>query len=189
MDVHSALGEYFEQAARSSREHGDKADDGDDASSGVLMAGISVPALPTASTTVVSSAHAAQGTTDFVVRQLVGYLPLESRLAIGAAPELLQSPGARFQLQRFSAPAARAELRRRALEYSAQHGAVSGGMHVSCVGRGENLYGSAGVESEILREAFGAEVPFSGFFANGEFGRVGWRTFAHTFTSSLAIFR
>ena len=62
----------------------------------------------------------------------------------GAAPALLEQPGARLQLHRHSAAAARSELRARASAYAAQHAAASaagrpaaaGGLHVSCLGRG-----------------------------------------------------
>jgi len=63
---------------------------------------------------------------------------------LGAAPALLEQPGARLQLHRHSAAAARSELRARASAYAAQHAAASaagrpaaaGGLHVSCLGRG-----------------------------------------------------
>ena len=184
----------------------------------------------------------------------------------GAAPALLEQPGARLQLHRHSAAAARSELRARASAYAAQHAAASaagrpaaaGGLHVSCLGRGAaachsavlvapqlgslqsppravtvlglarslrdaprratqlpgaadlspgrdeaadsnaratlpgaGLYGELGAESRELAEALGpaATGGLAGWFAGGEIGPVGQRTFVHTYTTSLALLR
>ena len=68
----------------------------------------------------------------------------------GAAPALLEQPGARLQLHRHSAAAAREELRARASAYAAASAAAglpaaAGGLHVSCLGRGV-----AGCQSAVL---------------------------------------
>ena len=44
---------------------------------------------------------------------------------------------------------------------------IQGGLYFSCLSRGHNLFGEAGIELEILRDAIG-DVPLAGFFANGE---------------------
>ena len=67
-------------------------------------------------------------------------------------------------------------------------GATCGGLLVSCLGRGEGLYGVAGVETAALRAALGP-VELGGFFAGGEIGPVGSRTFVHTYTTTIAMLR
>ena len=110
----------------------------------------------------------------------------------GAAPALLEQPGARLQLHRHSPAAARDELRARAAAYAAAgRPAAAGGLHVSCLGRGSGLYGEAGAESRELAALLGpaAAGGLAGWFAGGEIGPVGQRTFVHTYTTSLALLR
>ena len=60
---------------------------------------------------------------------------------------------------------------------------------VYLTGAGSNidpaLYGQDGVESEAL----GPSLELAGFFANGEIGPVGGRTFVHTFSTSVGLLR
>ena len=99
---------------------------------------------------------------------------------------MLSASGARLQLHRFSAASAREEMRR-ALAASAASAAADGGFLISCVARGEGLYGEANVESELCSEALGDSSALAGFFAAGEIGPLGGRTYVHTYTSSLAL--
>ena len=64
----------------------------------------------------------------------------------------------------------------------------AGGLLFTCNGRGERLYKQPDGDVSVLREAVG-DVEMAGFFAAGEIGPVGNRTFLHGFTSSLALFR
>ena len=82
-----------------------------------------------------------------------------------------------------------------------------GALMVSCLGRGRYLYGETGVETAAFAAAFGNKVgqgkseeaageaegpvpfPMAGFFAGGEIGPVGYRSYTHSYTSSLAVFR
>merc|ERR1711957_736529 len=50
---------------------------------------------------------------------------------------------------------------------------------VACGARGEVLYGENGVESKKLREIWKKDVPTVGFFAGGEIGPVGLKTYLH----------
>lgn len=166
---------------------------------GTLMAGISVgergsPAAVGGSGGAASerAAHAPQ----FVMRPITGYSRQVGALSLGAAAELLEAPGARLQLHRFSATAAREELQARAAAYAAATAAAgmppaAGGLHVSCFGRGASLFGAPGVETSELSAALGAQTAagLAGWFAGGEIGPVGHRTFVHTYTASLALLR
>ena len=57
------------------------------------------------------------------------------------------------------------------------NGPAKAGLYVSCVARGAALFGSPGVETELIRESLG-EFPLIGFFANGEISRD--RLYGHT---------
>jgi small ligand-binding sensory domain FIST len=60
----------------------------------------------------------------------------------------------------------------------------------SCNGRGKVMFGGAGWANHdaaaIDRELGGA--PTAGFFAAGEIGPVGGRSFLHGFTATVAVF-
>ncbi|OLQ08431.1 hypothetical protein AK812_SmicGene8091 [Symbiodinium microadriaticum] len=60
---------------------------------------------------------------------------------------------------------------------------------VFCGARGVSFYQEEGVESAILREVWGRDVPAVGFFAGGEFGPVGLRTYLHSYTTSCLFLR
>jgi len=63
---------------------------------------------------------------------------------------------------------AEADLRKMLRKAKATHNrAPTGGIYISCLARGPNLFGPAGEEVSILREELG-DIPFVGFFANGE---------------------
>lgn len=154
-----------------------------DGQSGSLMCGVSVP-----------TRAAARGSTDetddeheYVIRAILGFSKQHSILAVGASPDLLSAPGARLQLHSFSAEAARAELRAGAAAIGREN--LCGGLLVSCAGRGEALYGEAGVETAELKRALGDQLAVAGMFAGGEVGPVGARTFVHTYTSTVGLLR
>jgi small ligand-binding sensory domain FIST len=44
---------------------------------------------------------------------------------------------------------------------------VRGALYFSCIGRGENMFGSRGAELDLVKEALG-ELALVGFFCNGE---------------------
>jgi small ligand-binding sensory domain FIST len=46
-------------------------------------------------------------------------------------------------------------------------GPPRGGIYISCVGRGQHLFGESGREMEMISEALG-DIPLAGFYANGE---------------------
>jgi small ligand-binding sensory domain FIST len=57
-----------------------------------------------------------------------------------------------------------------------------------CNGRGERLFGEPNHDISVIRQRLG-EVPIAGFFAAGEFGPIGDRSFLHGHTASLAVMR
>lgn len=60
---------------------------------------------------------------------------------------------------------------------------IQGGLYFSCLSRGHNLFGDAGIELQILRDVMG-DIPIAGFFANGEISHK--RLYGHT--GVLALF-
>jgi small ligand-binding sensory domain FIST len=57
----------------------------------------------------------------------------------------------------------------------------------SCNGRGRRLFHEPDHDAAAVQSALGP-LPLAGFFANGEFGPVGGRSYIHGFTASLALF-
>ena len=103
-------------------------------------------------------------TGDYMVRNLVGIDPQRGWIAIGD----LVHPGERIVFVRRDPASAESDLlamgetlKRRAAK------PPRGGLYVSCVARGPNMFGAVGRESAIIREALG-DVPIVGFYANGE---------------------
>ncbi len=63
-----------------------------------------------------------------------------------------------------------------------------GGLLFTCNGRGSHMFGAPNHDIGVVNEvAKGCEI--AGFFAAGEIGPIGRRTFIHGFTSSLILFR
>ena len=185
MDVAKALSPVLHQHAK------------DTGGGGVMMAGISVEGSARSSSAAASAASApSTHEPGYVVRAVLGYMPDSSAISIAASTDLLHAPGARLQLHSFSASAAREELSARVSALGAAAKArvsdgtgkpLAGGLLAPCLGRGEGLFGEANVESNVLRAALGDELQLCGFFAGGEIGPVGRRTFVHTYTSTLAL--
>ena len=62
------------------------------------------------------------------------------------------------------------------------------GLLVTCNGRGRSLFHEDDYDLNIIRERIG-EVPIAGFFAAGEIGPIGGRSFLHGHTACLTLFR
>ena len=121
------------------------------------------------------------GQGDFLVRNLVGKDEPSGSLLVGAM--LGENQVVQFQLR--DATAAREEL-----QASLAHigGGFAGAVLLSCLGRGEGLYGCPNYDSDQVRARCG-EIPVVGFFAEGEVGPVGGETFVHGYTSVIGLFR
>jgi len=110
------------------------------------------------------------GFADYRVRNVVGIDPLNRLVAIAEQPEV----GERLIFCTRDARAARQDLirmtteLREEIESEGHH--IRGGIYVSCVARGEALFGDAGLEMELIKANLG-EFPLVGFYANGEIAR------------------
>jgi small ligand-binding sensory domain FIST len=117
---------------------------------------------------------AGSDTGDYLVRNLMAIDPSHGWLVLGEEV----APGDRILFCRRDPEAARRDMGRMIQQLKGRLGGVpKAALYVSCVARGVNLFGEEGVETELIREAFG-DIPLVGFFANGEISRD--RLYGHT---------
>jgi small ligand-binding sensory domain FIST len=116
---------------------------------GLIFAGLPIPGSDTG---------------DYLVRNLVGLDPSRGLLAIGD----MVGQGDAIMFCRRDADTARDDLVRMlgALRKGLR-GAPRGGVYVSCLGRGVNLFGADSAELNLIRAELG-DFPLVGFYANGE---------------------
>jgi small ligand-binding sensory domain FIST len=122
---------------------------------------------------------------DFLVRGVTGADPASGAITVGA----VVTPGAVVRLHARDARSAdedlRRELRLRAAAIGGQRPA--GALVFSCNGRGHGMFGTRDHDAGVVQAELGG-VPAAGFFAAGEIGPVGGRSFLHGFTATLAVF-
>jgi len=63
----------------------------------------------------------------------------------------------------------------------------AGALVFTCNGRGRGMFGIRDHDVEAIDQELGG-APSAGFFAAGEIGPVGGRSFLHGFTATLAVF-
>ncbi|MBV9800078.1 MAG: FIST C-terminal domain-containing protein [Solirubrobacterales bacterium] len=122
---------------------------------------------------------------DFLVRGLLGADPEAGSVAVAAPVRT----GQIVRLHARDAASADEDLTRALrLRIEAMGGrAPAGALVFSCNGRGSAMFGVRDHDaSAVQRELEGA--PAAGFFAAGEIGPVGGRSFLHGFTATLAVF-
>jgi small ligand-binding sensory domain FIST len=73
-------------------------------------------------------------------------------------------------------------------ETERNHSPVSGALLFSCNGRGRGFFQESNHDIALVNRVMG-ECPTAGFFAQGEIGPVGGKTFIHSYTGSLIVFR
>lgn len=136
---------------------------------------------------LVGLSEAVQGETpgfgDYRVRHLVGIDPRNRALAVTGDPDV----GQRLVFCTRDRAAARADLIRMCTEVREEietsGWTALGGVYVSCVARGEALFGAPGAEVELLRHNLG-DVPLVGFFGQAEIAQGQ----LHAFTGVLTLF-
>ncbi|MCG3137137.1 MAG: hypothetical protein HJJLKODD_00980 [Phycisphaerae bacterium] len=121
---------------------------------------------------------------DFLVQNLLGVYEGD-KLAITSHI----SPGQTIQFHVRDASSADLEMRTLLASRSRQMGQTpTGGLLFSCNGRGRRMFDQPNHDIALVNQTFPA-CQIAGFFAAGEIGPVGGRTFIHGFTSSLILFR
>jgi small ligand-binding sensory domain FIST len=122
---------------------------------------------------------------DFLVRGLLGADPDTGTVAVGAPV----ATGQVIRLHARDAASADDDLHRALrLRVDAMAGCPPAGALVfSCNGRGSAMFGRADHDATVVAEELGG-APAAGFFAAGEIGPVGGRSFLHGFTATVALF-
>jgi len=122
---------------------------------------------------------------DYLIRQIAGFVPGKKGIVIGGSLQV----GDRFRFHVRDKATAEEDLKlmvnrvqtERMYSETSKKGTVMAALQISCVGRGQGLYGKSNVDvSKILqlvdsnKDANGSSVGcVGGFFANGEIGPVG----------------
>jgi small ligand-binding sensory domain FIST len=122
---------------------------------------------------------------DFLVRGIAGADPDSGALVVGA----LVQEGQVIRLHVRDARSADEDLRRQLrLHREALAGTPPAGALVfSCNGRGAAMFGPCDHDAAAVEHELGG-VPAAGFFAAGEIGPVGGRSFLHGFTATIGVF-
>jgi small ligand-binding sensory domain FIST len=122
---------------------------------------------------------------DFLVRGVLGADPTSGSLVVGASVR----EGQVVRLQARDAESADEDLRRALrLRVEAMAGnPPAGALVFSCNGRGRAMFGAADHDAAAVHRELGG-APAAGFFAAGEIGPVGGRSFLHGFTATVAVF-
>ncbi len=122
---------------------------------------------------------------DFLVRNLIGADPKSGAIAVGAFPRTGQT----IQFQRRDAVTGTQDMNQLLQRTHKQLGenTVYGACLCCCNGRGHRLFGAPNHDAGHVQSEFGP-VGLTGFFCNGEIGRVGEKNFLHGYTASLALF-
>jgi len=128
------------------------------------------------------------GRGDFLIRSVMGVDQSSGAIAVGDTVKIGQT----VQFHVRDAATAREDLE---LLLTAQrlYSPAAGGLLFTCNARGMRLFESpdhdAGAIRSVLRTSQDEPLPLAGFFAAGEFGPVGNRSFLHGHTASLVLFR
>jgi small ligand-binding sensory domain FIST len=121
---------------------------------------------------------------DFLVRGVLGADPDTGAVAVGARVE----PGQVLRLHARNAALAGDDLRRElSLRAEATVGRPAGALVFSCNGRGQSMFGTRDHDASMVQDVL-LGAPAAGFFAAGEIGPVGTRSFLHEFTATVAVF-
>jgi small ligand-binding sensory domain FIST len=122
---------------------------------------------------------------DFLVRGVLGADPDNGSLVVGASVR----EGQVVRLHARDARSADEDLKRALrMHTQALAGAPPAGALVfSCNGRGRAMFGEPDHDARTVEDEFRG-APVAGFFAAGEIGPVGGRSFLHGFTATLAVF-
>ena len=127
---------------------------------------------------------------DFLVRNVMGLHPQEGAVAVGD-DDLRVGQTVQFMVR--DGDSATDELQRilstRAEQWSPREPGEAGTLLFTCGGRGRHLFGVDHHDAHAIQKHLGPQMPLAGFFANGEIGPVGKRSFLHGFTASIALLR
>ncbi len=122
--------------------------------------------------------------TDFIVRSMLG---VHDNRALAVADYV--RPGQTVQFYVPDATSADHELHELLEAQRAADGeSARGALLFSCNGRGRSFFKKPNHDIGVVNQLMN-ECPTAGFFASGEIGPLGGRTYVHGYTSSLILFR
>lgn len=121
---------------------------------------------------------------DFLIRQVLGADPDSGAVAIA---DLIRA-GQTVQYHVRDAHSADEDLRKLMSRAAEDVVAPAGALLFSCNGRGTHLFDMPNHDVRGVLEAV-PETPLAGFFAQGELGPIGGRSFVHGHTASILLFR
>ncbi len=133
--------------------------------------------------TVINEYKQRFGRGDFLVRNVLGYDKQHGAIAVGDLPRVGQT----VQFHVRDAATAHEDLQL-LLDGQQVKDPTLAALLFTCNGRGSRLFSQRHHDVRTIRQRLG-EVPLAGFFAAGEFGPVGDRSFLHGHTASLALLR
>jgi small ligand-binding sensory domain FIST len=122
---------------------------------------------------------------DFLVRGVLGADPDSGSLAVSATVR----PGQVLRLHARDARSADEDFRRALRLHLEAMGdrPPAGAIVFSCNGRGSSMFGVPDHDAATIQDELRG-APAAGFFAAGEIGPVGGRSFLHGFTATVAVF-
>ncbi len=123
------------------------------------------------------------GRGDFLVRNVLGLDQEKGGIVVGDLPRLGQT----IQFHARDAVTAAEDLQL-LLDFQELSENPFAALLFTCNGRGQRLFGEPNHDIGIINERMG-EIPIAGFFAAGEIGPLGGRSFLHGHTAALALFR
>ena len=122
---------------------------------------------------------------DFLVRGVLGAEPESGALVVGAPVETGQVVRLHARDARSADEDLHDSLKLRIEALAGEQPA--GALVFTCNGRGSAMFGITDHDVEAIDHELGG-APAAGFFAAGEIGPVGGRSFLHGFTATLAVF-
>lgn len=120
---------------------------------------------------------------DFLVRTVAGADPDSGVLAVG---DLVRT-GQTVQFHVRDAGSAHDDLVSLLNREKERGSNAAGALVFTCNGRGSHLFSTPSHDAACLQQILGP-LPAAGFFAQGEIGPIGSRSFVHGFTASIALF-
>lgn len=123
------------------------------------------------------------GRGDFLVRNVMGLDQNRGYVITGELPRVGQT--VQFQLRDAETAAEDLQL---LLDGQQLKSKPFGALLFTCNGRGRRLFNEANHDLSVIQQRL-EQVPIAGFFAAGEIGPIGERSFLHGHTASLVLFR
>jgi small ligand-binding sensory domain FIST len=132
----------------------------------------------------VDSRSASEGSGNFLVRGVLGFVKENGAMMVGDVPRAGQT--IQFHLRDPSSASQEMEtlLEERVGQLNSP---VAGALLFTCNGRGRRLFSTPSHDASCLQQLLGP-LPVAGFFAQGEIGPIGNTNCLHGFTASIALF-